>query len=186
MKRREIVLGLSALAGTPALLSFSASSVAQSLEAIDAYSAKRVGAAQMFRLDMQAMQFANSAAAVDIDALCDVGGKLLPYRIASFRAGTVSPQSRMFGFAMDQRALAGFRVQMCKAGRVGSSSSCLAGVEASYRSAQGGLYVLDIDRTGMGVTVSSLKPDQHLNDAAWLAARRDQSFMVFSIKPVPA
>ena len=184
MKRREVVLGLSALAGMSALLSFSANSVAQSLGSTDLLAFKRGGAAQMFRLDMKALQFASSAASVDIDALCDVGGQLLPYRIASFRAGAVSPQSRMFGFAMDQRALAGFRVQMCKSGRVGSGGTCLAGVEASYRSAQGGLYVLDIDRSGMGVAVSSLKPDQRLDDAAWLAARRDQSFMVFNIKPV--
>ncbi|MDZ4812663.1 MAG: hypothetical protein SGI99_08635 [Pseudomonadota bacterium] len=188
MKRREVVMGLSALAAMPALLSLSADTVAQSLVSHETYTAKRGGSSQMFRLDMKALQFSSSAASVNIDALCDAGGKLLPYRIASFSAGAVSPQSRLFGFAMDQRALAGFRVEMCRAGRPSSTgstnNSCLAGVESPYVSAQSGLYVLDVDRTGMGVVVSPLRPNQRLDDAGWLASRYDQTYMVFSISPV--
>ena len=132
----------------------------------------------MLSLKMLAMRFSSSAAAVDIDLLCDVEGKLLPHRIATFRAGAVSPQSRLFGFSLDQRALAGFRVEQCKAGR---SSACTSGVETPYRLPASGSYVLDMDNTGMGVAISAVREGQRFDDPAWLARRRDQSFMAFSV-----
>ncbi len=142
----------------------------------------------MTRLNLLAMQFASTAAAVDIDALFDVDGKLLPYRLACFRVGSVSPQSKLLSFNFDQRALAGFRVDLCKSsGRsttVGvSGGSCTAGVEASYRLPVSGSYVLDIPSNGMGVTVSTMRPGQRLDDPAWLRTRAGQSYMVFDIAP---
>lgn len=188
MKRREVVTGLVALASAPLALSFAGSASAQSLIQATSSAEKRGGASgAMIRLNLMAMQFATTAAAVDIDALFDVEGALLPYRLACFRVGSVSPQSKLLSFNFDQRALAGFRVDLCKSGRsttVGlGGGSCSAGVEASYRLPVAGSYVLDIPSNGMGVTVSTMKAGQRLEDPAWLRARAGQSYVVFDITP---
>ena len=193
MKRREIVLGLSALAGMPAALSFAGNAIAQSVDPYAGSAAKRGVVIElpptMIRLNMLAMSFANSAAAVDIDALFDVDGQLLPYRIATFRAGAVSPQSKMLGFSVDQRALAGFRVELCRAGRSMTAGlnggACMAGVESPLRSTLAGKFVLDIDSTGISAVVSPVKETQNFDDPAWLSARRNQSFMAFDLVQVP-
>ncbi len=192
MKRRELVLGLGSLAGAAPVV-FSLGMVVMS--PVQAQSrlpvlSKRGGAIQlpgrMLRFDLLAMQFASAAAAVDIDALCDVDGKLYPYRIASFRAGAVSPQSKLFGFAMDDRALAGFRVEHCRAGRSSSVgfASCSPGAETPYRLPAGGSFVLDMDSNGMGVTISALPDGAATGDAAWMAARKDRSYLVFQVSAV--
>lgn len=141
----------------------------------------------MTRLNLMAMQFASTASAVDIDALFDVGGKLFPYRMACFRAGSVSPQSKPLSFNFDQRALAGFRVDLCKSGRSSTvglgGGSCSAGVEATYRLPVAGSYVLDIPSNGMGVAVSAMNPGQRLDDPAWARPRTGQSYLVFDIAP---
>ncbi len=188
MKRREVIVGLSALASAPLALSFAGNAAAQSLIQATSSAEKRGGASgAMIRLNLMAMQFATTAAAVDIDALFDVDGKLLPYRLACFRAGSVSPQSKLLSFNFDQRALAGFRVDLCKSGRsttVGlAGGSCSAGVEASYRLPVSGSYVLDIPSNGMGVAVSTMKAGQSLDDPAWLRSRAGQSYVVFDIAP---
>lgn len=192
MKRRELVVGLSALAGAAPValaIGFGGISSVQAQSRISPQS-KRGGAiglpGKMIRLDLLSMQFASTAAAVDIDALCDVEGKLFPYRIASFRAGAVSPQSKLYGFELDERALAGFRVEHCRAGRSASVGfpSCNPGVEAPYRLPAGGCYVLDMDSAGMGVTISLLPDGSPTGDAAWLAARKSSSYLVFQISAV--
>jgi hypothetical protein len=186
MKRREVITGIAALASAPLALSFAGNSSAQSPMQIPSY-VEKGGAASMIRLKLLAMQFAGTAAAVDIDALFDVDGKLLPYRLACFRAGNISPKSKLLSFNFDQRALAGFRVDLCKSGRtttVGvTGGSCSAGVEASYRLPVTGSYVLDIPSNGMGVAVSPMKPGQRLDDPAWLRTRATQSYVVFDIAP---
>jgi hypothetical protein len=188
MKRREVIVGLSALASAPFALSFAGNATAQSLIQATSSAEKRGGvSASMIRLNLMAMQFATAASAVDIDALFDVDGKLLPYRLACFRVGSVSPQSKLLSFNFDQRALAGFRVDLCKSGRsttVGlGGGSCSAGVEASYRLPVAGSYVLDIPSNGMGVTVSAMRAGQRLDDPAWMRARAGQSYVVFDITP---
>lgn len=188
MKRREVIVGLSALASAPLALTFAGSASAQSLIQATSSAEKRGGASgAMIRLNLKAMQFANTAAAVDIDALFDVGGTLLPYRLACFRVGSVSPQSKPLSFNFDQRALAGFRVDLCKSGRTTTiglgGGSCSAGVEASYRLPVAGSYVLDIPSNGMGVSVSTMKAGQRLDDPVWLRARAGQSYVVFDIAP---
>ncbi len=192
MKRRQLVVGLSALAGAAPValaIGFGGSSSVQAQARISPQS-KRGGQitlpGKMVRLDLLAMQFASTAAAVDIDALCDVEGKLYPCRIASFRAGEVSPQSKLYGFEMDERALAGFRVAHCRSGRSNSVgfASCNAGVEAPYRLPAGGSYVLDMDSAGMGVTISALPDGLPVGDAAWMAARKSSSYIVFQISAV--
>jgi hypothetical protein len=187
MKRREFALGLTGLAASlPTVLSLGMGA-ADAAVVTTVIGSKRFGPilppAAMLRLDLLTMQFSATAAAVDIDLLLDVGGALMPFRVASFRAGAVSPQSRPFGFALDQRALAGFRVGQCQLGRgVGSGlGNCTTSVETPYRLPAVGNYVLDIDRTGMAVMVSALKAGQGFDDPVWLAARKNQSFMAFSV-----
>jgi hypothetical protein len=187
MKRREVITGIAALASAPLALSFAGNASAQSPIQVPSSAEKRAGA--MIRLNLLAMQFATTAVAVDIDALFDVEGKLLPYRLACFRVGSVSPQSKLLSFNFDQRALAGFRVDLCKSSGRSTSvglggGSCSAGVEASYRLPVIGSYVLDIPSNGMGVTVSPIRPGQSLDDPAWLRTRAGQSYMVFDIAPV--
>lgn len=188
MKRRQVITGLSALASAPLALSFASSASAQSLLLLASSAEKRGGVSgTMIRLDLLALQFANSVQAVDIDALFDVDGTLLPYRLACFRADSISPQSKPLSFSFDQRALAGFRVDHCKAGRSATvglrGGSCSAGVEASYRLPVAGRYVLEIPSAGMGVSVSELKANQRLDDPAWIRAHAGQSFVVFDIAP---
>lgn len=183
MKRREVVLGLSALAGVmPVALSLGGMSSAHAVGTMANALAKRGGAIDppgtILSLKMLALRFSSTAAAVDIDLLFDVEGKLLPHRIATFRAGAVSPQSQLFGFSLDQRAIAGFRVEQCKTGR---SRACTTGVETPYRLPVSGSYVLDMDNTGMGVAISPVREGQRFDDPAWLARRRDQSFLAFSV-----
>lgn len=185
MKRREFSLGLTGLAASLSTVTGLGGIASANAAVATVIGSKRIGPilppTAMVRLDLMSMQLAATAAAVDIDLLLDVGGALMPFRVASFRAGAVSPQSRPFGFSLDQRALAGFRVGQCQQGRSLGMGNCTTSVETAFRLPATGNYVLDIDRTGMGVMVSALKAGQGFDDPIWLASRINQSFLAFSI-----